>query len=1335
MRTIEKKNNRLFFSKDLKDPGNFAGKIRSDNPQYKFILENSQELKQLLEEKLYLFSWDEIPGNDNGKLIEFLKHKFGIDWAKRAEIEKIDSGNTIKVSTEKNNLSINLNQDKNEVIFKIDDDRTDKFIVESENGKLNIYEKLNNPFSKSSFNSLYEQLLNELYEQLSKDLEKNKDKPFEVRLFNQIDWVKRAEIEKIDSGNTIKVYTEIKNLSLNINKKNFKIDDIRTDKLIAKMENGKLNIGNERDIAKLVDCFQDTGNPNIKSLLDKSPKLIEILNEFRKRQSQLIDELNNILRNPYLFDKIIEQKEKISIDNKRTERDNDLLEFIIYHEFITDCLKKAINKIRNIVSNSTETEEHNRLLYFVKDYLKEIKEKPLIYENTIDYNRKFLENSFPKELGTNENNNAVNIKTIWFNAWKYDKEDVLWRALIMRILDELKTPEKHEKPKHKLLSWRTVASIVLHINNTFRHSQFNLNEIDDSERFIAAIQDELNPISKFIKDNNKLDKKTRKLLEEYDGFGMPSKKLMKNLANDFSLLLKDRDLFDKQRFSEVHFADETKILLKQKPKKNKDLAKRNRKLLNEAYLEDNLSKKLEDLQNSLYQEVYREEPGNIEFKTGRILGATVKLGLAGYNPLMFPDAIKDFSESIQQRKRIEHVRKIKFKEEFQYRFEEIIRTYFVKRNKRVVIFIDDLDRCLPEKALQILEAIKTFLDVEGCIFVLGINPRGISEILKEKYKDLTPDEYIEKIIQLSFQLPPIEEEDIKHFIYNMEDVDQDFYKPYLDMIVEGTKPNPRKIKRVCNLIELQRRLDEAINPNKNEKYYDEEIEMHNSLIVFWAIISNNHHKFRDKLLNDENRSIFIQTVFNETMKDLPEEKDRPELITENPPLFELINTFNRYIEEDKVIIADWNSIPGNENEYKKLIAFLDRSFDNVDWAKKAYKEKDENETLEISDGKNILTLNLNDYKDKLNVEIYGNYLFCWDDIKNNNNKELKEFLDENNIIDLEEKVEIRKTDDKTVKIRFSKNSICIELDEKQKKVSLKIDDVISDEFKVKKERGKINVYNKITDEFNIKEENGKLNIYSPLTKIKETKLREIITKVISLGHGEAEIKIEVVGEKVEKVEKSEQTVDEIKEAKTKNISIERKNWREENLEGEDLSGMELNHADFSKAILTRATMKGVKLNDATLTYANLEHSDLTEAELNRAKLTRAKLNSAILNKAELKKAKLNNAKLWYAQLNEAHLEGAILKDAELYNASLEGAHLTNANLYNTGLIRATLKGAKFNGAILHHCNLNSAFFDEKTDFIGADIDSVTIDNLKGSNWRKAKWDEDVKKDIENKYGP
>ena len=38
----------------------------------------------------------------------------------------------------------------------------------------------------------------------------------------------------------------------------------------------------------------------------------------------------------------------------------------------------------------------------------------------------------------------------------------------------------------------------------------------------------------------------------------------------------------------------------------------------------------------------------------------------------------------------------------------------------IVVFIDDLDRCNPEKALEILESVKSFLDVEGIIYVLGL---------------------------------------------------------------------------------------------------------------------------------------------------------------------------------------------------------------------------------------------------------------------------------------------------------------------------------------------------------------------------------------------------------------------------------------------------------------------------------------------------------------------------------------------------------------------------------------------------------------------------------------
>lgn len=89
----------------------------------------------------YLFSWDEIPGNDNGILVEFLRSMYDIDWVITAKIEKIDDGMTINVSTEKNSLSLRLNYERTKVNLKIDDSRTFEFNAKRENSKLNIYSK------------------------------------------------------------------------------------------------------------------------------------------------------------------------------------------------------------------------------------------------------------------------------------------------------------------------------------------------------------------------------------------------------------------------------------------------------------------------------------------------------------------------------------------------------------------------------------------------------------------------------------------------------------------------------------------------------------------------------------------------------------------------------------------------------------------------------------------------------------------------------------------------------------------------------------------------------------------------------------------------------------------------------------------------------------------------------------------------------------------------------------------------------------------------------------------------------------------------------------------
>lgn len=100
---------------------------------------------------IYLFSWDQIPGNDNGKLMKFLSEKFGIDWLKTAQIERNDDGKTIIVSNyedEKINISLRLNDEKNNVNIIIRDVKTDEFIVKMENGHLNIYRVTSNDVAR-----------------------------------------------------------------------------------------------------------------------------------------------------------------------------------------------------------------------------------------------------------------------------------------------------------------------------------------------------------------------------------------------------------------------------------------------------------------------------------------------------------------------------------------------------------------------------------------------------------------------------------------------------------------------------------------------------------------------------------------------------------------------------------------------------------------------------------------------------------------------------------------------------------------------------------------------------------------------------------------------------------------------------------------------------------------------------------------------------------------------------------------------------------------------------------------------------------------------------------
>ena len=93
------------------------------------------------EDKKCLFSWNEIPGNDDIKLIRFLREKFEINWIKSDNIEKTDDGKTIKCIDGNNSILLELNNEKTTVKLTINDIRNYKIIAKKENDKLNIYDR------------------------------------------------------------------------------------------------------------------------------------------------------------------------------------------------------------------------------------------------------------------------------------------------------------------------------------------------------------------------------------------------------------------------------------------------------------------------------------------------------------------------------------------------------------------------------------------------------------------------------------------------------------------------------------------------------------------------------------------------------------------------------------------------------------------------------------------------------------------------------------------------------------------------------------------------------------------------------------------------------------------------------------------------------------------------------------------------------------------------------------------------------------------------------------------------------------------------------------------
>ncbi|MCP3901621.1 MAG: SUMF1/EgtB/PvdO family nonheme iron enzyme [Desulfobacteraceae bacterium] len=311
-----------------------------------------------------------------------------------------------------------------------------------------------------------------------------------------------------------------------------------------------------------------------------------------------------------------------------------------------------------------------------------------------------------------------------------------------------------------------------------------------------------------------------------------------------------------------------------------------------------------------------------------------------------------------------HKSKLGFYDVFQDFFKDLIWTYlswrpqlnkFEKTDDKkgaFVIFIDDLDRCPKDKIVSVLESIKLFMDIEGCIFVLGAANEIIIKALRDIYKE-DADSFMDKIVQVTFNLPKIPSDEFDLFLEDFEGYETKEIKEYLTVLIPALDNNPRSLKRFINNLSLQ----ESIIINKG-------LDIKKEKLILWQIIEYRYSSFVTGAKGNEygNIETILKVIdmykdnygaenlsdFSEKMAEQIEKYDPLKEYFNDSQFLAIIDKFRCSKDELEQMITLTGMVESSEDVKRKIVEKKSRSLDSmvhIPKGKFLYGDKKESEMI------------------------------------------------------------------------------------------------------------------------------------------------------------------------------------------------------------------------------------------------------------------------------------------------------------------------------------------------------------------------------------------------------
>ncbi len=110
----------------------------------------------------------------------------------------------------------------------------------------------------------------------------------------------------------------------------------------------------------------------------------------------------------------------------------------------------------------------------------------------------------------------------------------------------------------------------------------------------------------------------------------------------------------------------------------------------------------------------------------------------------------------------------------QRKLDDSIRDFFnilgVEKGNRVIIIIDELDRCSPNYSILLLERIKHYFNIESITFIFSVNLKEVRHSIIKHYGDgFDADRYLDRFFDIKLSLPEV---DISNYIDCIQDSEE-----------------------------------------------------------------------------------------------------------------------------------------------------------------------------------------------------------------------------------------------------------------------------------------------------------------------------------------------------------------------------------------------------------------------------------------------------------------------------------------------------------------------------------------------------------------------------------